>query len=369
MTGVGPSNLAEGILNRRLPAWRKATLAPTRWTVSLRSRTLLTRQSKYGLYGYRSYRAYRLRSDYSEIEMDLRSVYEHFAHMPWFDHQRAAQVVSILDSSLDGLELSDPNLDVVNDDLGRARRLMVWVSPPEWIEGLSDEIQGRLRRSGAPEAKGFKLDGTDPDARRFRLDEAIGILDEVKTVRAINNGLQVRRLELIRNVGYAAVLLLILFAPVLVSSSSLTFWNLSELRLGPLFAPWLTTVGVGLVGAIGALLSGLLQVRSSPVTYTDYEVRGIEIALRILVGTAISVTLYYLLSWQVVSVVNVTSAGTFLFVAFVSGFSERYFLRLLGIDSVEQAEAHEHLEADDADASDAADTTSSKSPAKAAAPK
>ena len=207
--------LAERILNRPLPAWRDARVVRRRWTASLRSRTILSKRSVYGLHGYRTYRAYRLRSDYSEIEVDLRSVYEHFAHMSWFDMDSAAEVVAILDSALPELEQPDPNLDVVDDDLGRARRLMVWVSPPEWIDGLTEEIGARLHQSGVPAAQGFTLDAPNVDARRLRLDEAIGILDRLETSQAINKGLQVKRLELIRNVGVVAVTLLIGLAPSL----------------------------------------------------------------------------------------------------------------------------------------------------------
>jgi len=125
-------------------------------------------------------------------------------------------------------------------------------------------------------------------------------------------------------------------------------WNLQGLGFAPQVEAWLTTLGVALLGAIGALLSGLLQVRNSPVTYTDYEVRGIEVALRVLVGAAVSVTTYYLLSWQVLPIISVTSAGTFLLVAFVSGFSERYFLKLLGLDSAEHAADQARAERADA---------------------
>jgi hypothetical protein len=334
--------LADRILNRPLPAWRDANVVRRRWTISLRSRTILSRQSVYGLNGYRTYRAYQLRSDYSEIEMDLRSVYEHFADKSWFDSKSAAEVVAILDSTLRELEQPEPNVAVVDDDLGRARRLMVWVAPPDSIDGLAKEVLARLRHSRVQEAQRFSLDGPTLDARRFRLDEAIGLLDRIETSQSINKGLQVRRMELIRNVGVVAAVLLIGFAPILVSGSSQALWGRADLGEPVQVTAWLTTLAIGLLGAIGALLSGLLQVRSSPVTFADYEVRGIEVALRVLVGSVVAVTVYYLLSWRAVPI-DVTSAGTFLFIAFSSGFSERFFLKLLGLDSAAKADA------DDAD--------------------
>ena len=182
-------------------------------------RTILSRQSVYGLHGYRTYRAFQLRSVYSEVEMHLRSVYEHFAEQPWFDTDSAAEVVAILDSALRELEQPDPNVAVVDNDLGGPVALLVWVSPPEWVESRP-RTSRRLQRSRVAERKRFASDAANPETRRFRLDEAIGILDRLETAQSINGNLQVRRLERIRNVGMVAVLLLIGFAPILVSGST-----------------------------------------------------------------------------------------------------------------------------------------------------
>ncbi len=329
--------LDERILKRRLPLWRQAKGGKTRWSASLRTRTITSKQTIYALRGYRTYRASRLRSEYSEIEMNLRSVFEHHADEPWFDRASAVQVVEILDSTLPQLELVEPNLDVVADDLGRARRLMVWVTPDDWLIRRAEEVKSLLHASDAPEAKHFKTDVRDHDVMRVRLDEAIAALNRRKTSKERNRGLQVRRLELIRDVGVVALFLLIAFAPILVSGKGLALWERDDLGRSVQAEAWLTTLALGLVGAVGALLSGLLQARTSPVTYADYEVRGIETAVRILVGAAVAVTLYYLFSWQVLPVLAVTSAGTFVLVAFVAGFSERYFLKLLGLDSAAHA--------------------------------
>ena len=225
MNTTADGGLAERILDRPLPAWRDARVDRRRWTVSLRNKTILSRQSVYGLHGYRTYRAFQLRSVYSEVEMHLRSVYEHFAEKPWFDTDSAAEVVAILDSTLRELEQPDPNVAVVDDDLGRARRLLVWVSPPEWVESQTKDIAAQLQRSRVAEAKRFASGAAKPETRRFRLDEAIGILDRLETAQSINRNLQVRRLERIRNVGMVAVLLLIGFAPILVSGSIQALWG------------------------------------------------------------------------------------------------------------------------------------------------
>ena len=140
-----PTDLAKAINDRRLPKWREAKVK-TGWSLSLRSRTILYRRQIYGLGGYRSYRANSLRSDYSEIEMDLQSVFAHFGTTAWFDRASACQVVKILDSVRADLEEPNPNLDVVDADLGRARRLMVWVEPDDWIDAITERTQARLDR-------------------------------------------------------------------------------------------------------------------------------------------------------------------------------------------------------------------------------
>jgi hypothetical protein len=88
MEGTTPDADDLGIHGRRLPKWRDAEKQDKTWFVSLRSRTILSRQTIYGLHGYRTYRASRLRSAYSEIEMNLRSRFDRFRNEPWFDRDR-----------------------------------------------------------------------------------------------------------------------------------------------------------------------------------------------------------------------------------------------------------------------------------------
>jgi hypothetical protein len=307
-----------------LPAWRKPS--PKR------------AETWYSLQSFKTFRAHRLRADYSELELNLRSVFSNFGGLSWFDLQSADQAVDILDVSRQSLEEENPNADVIDDDLGRARRLMVWLTPREWLNAQASAIRARLDSSGLQEARDFKLNPDVDDANfRFRLDEAIALTNRIAANWATNNGLQLRRLELVRNLGAIAVFVLVLLSPVLVDGKSLADWRRGPLdTLPPVALAWITTLGLALVGATGALLSSLLQARDLPVTFADYQVRGLEMSLRILVGTIVAIVLYFLLSWQVLPVISVVSPGTYLFVAFLSGFSERYFLGLLGLEKTEQ---------------------------------
>jgi hypothetical protein len=42
--------------------------------------------------------------------------------------------------------------------------------------------------------------------------------------------------------------------------------------------------------------------------------------------------MFIFLSWQIIPGIELKNAGSFLFLAFIAGFSERYFLRLLNIE-------------------------------------
>ncbi len=308
-----------------MPAWRDASgVEPT------------GQRSRYKLDDYTSYRANRLRFEYSELEMNLQSVVDNFVDAPFFDIGSGEQIVEILDGSRDELEGKDPNLDVVEDDLGRVRRLMIWVSPDAWVAAQAKVTQARLASSSDPEAAAFtfKDDATASD-QRFRLDEAIGLDNRITAGLAGNSGLQVRRLTLFRNTGLVTVAALVLLAPVLLSPAALEHWALPLANPIGVIAALLTTAAIGTIGATGAILGGLMQARDTPVTFNDYKVRGMEIQLRILIGITVSVVLYDLLSWSVLPSVKVDNPGTFVLVAFLSGFSERYFLRLVGAETAD----------------------------------
>lgn len=324
--------LRKRLADRPLPAWRGPCSDRTKARFEFRGRRLRVKKV-FGLRGYATYRAHELRTEYSLIEMNLQSLFGHYAERPTFDLLSVDQAISILDASRAELERDEPNVDTVDRDLGRARRLMIWLYPAEWLDAQTASIHARLASFDDPEARAFKVDATDPDKLQFQLDEAIGMTDRLMSARAINNGLQLRRLEMVRNLGLLALLALWAFAPVLVDGASLSAWGGGSMDGMATWAiAWITTAAIALVGATGAALSGLLQARDRPVTSMDYQVRGIEVVLRMVVGAVVAIVLYFLLSWQVLPAMAVSSPGTYLLIAFLAGFSERYFLGLLGLE-------------------------------------
>jgi hypothetical protein len=83
------------------------------------------------------------------------------------------------------------------------------------------------------------------------------------------------------------------------------------------------------LGAVGGFLSGLLQAQSTQITFTEYLENMLKLQLRPLVGALVSLILYTLLSWQILPGSTIVNVGSYFLIAFLSRFSERYFLQLL----------------------------------------
>jgi len=171
---------------------------------------------------------------------------------------------------------------------------------------------------------------TDPQWLRAALADALEYFSQQDQRMLMDDDLQVTRLRsLLWYVGTALVLL-ILAAPYVTISLGQGIAGWPVVRFGEV---WITQVvsalAVSAVGAVGGIFSGLVSTRDSSTTLDEYRTSMLKLALKPLVGGVASITLYLLLSWQILTGVKVTNGGTFLLVGFLAGFSERYFLRLL----------------------------------------
>jgi len=101
-------------------------------------------------------------------------------------------------------------------------------------------------------------------------------------------------------------------------------------------------ISIILIGASGAFLSGLLQVRGSRTTLLQYEESMIKQKLRLLIGSIVSLVSFLLLSWNALLGVVSETTGSFILIAFISGFLERYFLKLLKIETNETSDDKEN---------------------------
>jgi hypothetical protein len=95
---------------------------------------------------------------------------------------------------------------------------------------------------------------------------------------------------------------------------------------------WLIVLAVGILGGVGAFFSGLMSIRKNKIQLMDYQESMINYLLRIIIGAMASMILFVFVSWNAIPGVVFTSAGGILFIAFLSGFSESFFLKQLGVD-------------------------------------
>jgi hypothetical protein len=167
---------------------------------------------------------------------------------------------------------------------------------------------------------------------RATLADALEYFSQQDARLLMDDDLQVTRLRsLLWYVG-TALILLVLAVPYVTTHLGHVVPGWPVANVGPV---WLTqgiaALAVSAVGAVGGVFSGLISTRDSSTTLDEYRTSMLKLALKPLVGAVASMTLYLLLSWQILTGVKVTNGGTFLLVGFLAGFSERYFLRLLRV--------------------------------------
>ena len=65
---------------------------------------------------------------------------------------------------------------------------------------------------------------------------------------------------------------------------------------------------------------------------SDFQENLKSSQLKLNIGALAALILFVFMSWQIIPGIDVKNAGTFIFLAFVAGFSEKFFLNLLNID-------------------------------------
>ncbi|WP_222268694.1 hypothetical protein [Modestobacter marinus] len=228
------------------------------------------------------------------------------------------------------------NFFVCSNLLFLADVTLVWLYPYGNLGLRCDAVTARLRSAG-PEAQwltdALEAARKKDDDRFLRsaLEDALNHLQEFEQDDAIADDLQVTRLRMLLLYMTGALVMLFLVAPYAVidlRASQLRGWPVATFE-NPLVTQWVSAAAVCAVGAVGGILSGLLATRDATTTLLDYRASILRLALKPLVGAVAALTLYFFLTWQVLTGVEVTSGGTFLLVGFLAGFSERYFLRIL----------------------------------------
>lgn len=293
---------------------------------------------------YLKYLLFELRSRYLDLEGDFRTFY-------WEDPERASKttafprVQNLLKVAKEGLEKEQPaNLLEIAAVLDLVERYMVWVYPSNYFLVRASLMYEKLNKEGdvhAPQLKAC-LDEGNLSKIASAMDEIIGDRNERILQEKISSGLQIRRLKVLRLFGLMILGIFLLATPFVAKNITalwkdgfvITIWqNLNQSLL-----PWLFSLGIILIGAFGGFFSGLLQVRSTKVNLLQFEESLLKFQLKPILGGVLASLAFILLSWDIVPGITLTHAGSFIFIAFMSGFSERYLLNLLEINPEDQQE-------------------------------
>jgi len=155
----------------------------------------------------------------------------------------------------------------------------------------------------------------------------------------LNNDLQVARLRLLALYATAALALTLVATMIAANPHPVRGWPVAYLASWPsAFASLAASAAVAVLGAAGGLFSGLLATQGARTSLLGYRTSVLRLILKPLVGALMACIVYIALSWQVVPGVTVTNGGTFLVLGFVTGFSERYILRILNVPAASDAE-------------------------------
>ncbi|MCB9796996.1 MAG: hypothetical protein H6741_30295 [Alphaproteobacteria bacterium] len=299
-----------------------------------------------------------LRDRYLELEARFLSLLSERGASPDFDRLTAGRVEEVLRLTRTELEDSDPELAEIHGRLDMVQRKLILLLPPERLLAAAMATASRLSAMELGDELRVRLDTliraedspASHEALRALLQEAERQITKRDAEEWLGGKLQISRLLAWRWWAAGLVVVLVALSPVLVQATGLETYTLKLpedlLTKLPRFVPRDMTPlvwsgAVATFGAAGAALSALLSVSRSRVNLREYEVNRVSLQLKILIGALVSLIALVLLSWGMMPGIQVTSAGSYLLVAFLSGFSERYFLRLLKVGEEDEAKEGE----------------------------
>lgn len=177
------------------------------------------------------------------------------------------------------------------------------------------------------------------------IEEIVKAINKDILAKRINTGLQIERLRSLRFWGFILLISFVLMFPMI---SNVEFWplyqsiisygsnimNSSGLKGYQFFistiVAWALALSFCVIGGVGGFLSGLLQVRYSETNLELYEEAVLLFQIRPIFGGFTALIIFMLISWGAFeNAILKSDPASCVLAAFLSGFSERYFLRLL----------------------------------------
>ena len=321
---------------------------------------------------YEDYSISQLRSVYMDLEGDLRTLIPEYSGITNEEERKNADeignyIINLLNAAkgmLENQKLGKRQMLIVSTLLQEIEECLVWITPHALAYAHMDALSLRIAELDSPYRdkyqemlrgcknflEGFKdkyekITRNETENYRACLEEVIRFINTESLKSRINIGLQIERLRTLKFWGWILLFVLIItfpfFSNTFSNSTNVTAWNKlfefpAALFNNKLLVAYIAAISFAVVGGIGGFLSGLLQMRGSKTNLGDYEMSILLFQLRPIFGAFAALILAALLSWGVLSdVIKNESLGTFILAAFVSGFSERYFINLLKLDQDE----------------------------------
>ncbi len=255
--------------------------------------------------------------------------------------------------------LGKMDLISTSSHLDRVEERMVWILPKEIKTSKIHEISLDLDRFKTEIKKNYKKLLEDcqnhlekPDSPDYsdakcnaNIEEIVRAINKDILEKRINTGLQIERLRSLRFWGLILLIFYVLMFPTLgmfekyvpytqlivfldttfADSTPLGGYNYLKHAIGG----WLVALSFCIIGGIGGFLSGLLQVRTSETNLELYEEAVLLFQIRPIFGAFSGLVMFMLIALGSLSSVFSNTPGSMALAAFLSGFSERYFLKLL----------------------------------------
>ena len=291
--------------------------------------------------GYQGYYLNSLRARYLRLEGDFRTAFGNFYNTPYMDLVTARRIISFLQTSREALEDDDCDVNDVITMLDMTDQYMVWIYPPHYAKaqafGLAADLKGQNNPWGEFLEREASREGQTLGGMRAALDKTKEALNEAKQMAIISTGLQIERLNTASKWSWYVLIASLVFLPMVVRTDS-TVWNDTMLnKFLPELRPWFAIICAAVFGAGGAFLSSLMAVQKTRTVLTDYQENMKNNQLKLNIGALAAIIVFVFLSWDIIPGVKMQNAGSLVFLAFIAGFSERFFLNLLNINNDEIA--------------------------------
>ncbi len=341
--GLDPDNIDAGLKNVSNPDNNMGTtvditpwLDDEKWPQPTWLKQIRSNDNKLLDKNFDDYLQNTFRWRYQRLEGDFRTLLNNFHKTVYVDNVIASKIITFLETAREVLERDKSDPMVVGNLLDMTDQYMVWLYPPHvaltQANALSMELTAKNHNLG-----GFLQNEIDrPDrtlgSLRAALDRAKDTINQENQAVQVNNALQIERLTMLIRWGTIIAIIMLLVVPLLVKTDTRIFSDTILSKFLPTFQPWVSMLVIAVVGCVGAFLSGLMQIKRTKVTIGEFKESVVQFRLRPVIGAIFAMLIAALMSWNLIAGIEITNAGVFILIAFLCGFSERFFLNLLKID-------------------------------------